>query len=1454
MINNKFLRIAMLTLAFVMLLSFNAFAEETNVNENTTLTFGIFSDVHNNATAMANVMNNFEALAGGNENIDGIAMVGDIAYLSSTQTPDASTYDVVNQNEDALYFKNEGKLVYAMGNHEFPEGSGANAEKSALSRSVFETQMGRAPESCYELDGYYFITAGPNTYNGELIEEQEKYVEDKITEALNKDENKPIFVFIHHPIDGTLYGSASDRHSDEFVEFLKAQPQVIVFSGHNHYPTSDPRSIRQYNGGATFIYSSSVTSGNPLNNPFTQRHDKAYPSQAYLMNIDSTTNVVTLKRFYVDASNPTYITDEDWVLDIPAMVAESKKADEEIDPSVYKYTYDGREAISVAPEYESDAAIEITALSSDSVSISFDEAVPGDAGENNMVGYYKIDIINNDTQEIVTTKKIISDYFLKESERRHSFECSFDGLTYDTFYTVSVTPLNMWYVEGESITHMFKTLGLPAGMGKISGYDESYYAAPATINDDGSGMKIDTAKAFQITEENNVRLAGIYAVSNDNFATKTLIYVYGLAAERKDIYEKDSGSFKRVSGNTTGTFVPGNFTSITQPLTPVSKDLYSYSQWTYKEINAYLGETDADKKAELLEELKEKYKDIYVSYALTDREIIPVSDVSSLEFGFRFQRSGIKDTTTLKIENGAYKFVAYVMDKNGAVTPHATIKTGITIQIGTHAYATIDFKNDTWAPAFPAESYLVGYRIYPYYGTPETTMTISGDGKDEAGTIRFIATPSTYTISIPKADAPKGITVDGTTFKGLDESTTYSIAPYSVLGADNTKAVEIKGVTSYTLPEGVGLYGIYIKGDGNNVQNSDAYIIYLRGSDANRQNLHDRNASGYYIMKEEGTSNANSSMNSTPKPGEFNCGGYWSSNLAKDKIGTGDKHVMTKNITPLYTAYTETYDDDEEAEKAKKAAFDTFIASKTNSVTLANTYLQYSMNADEIIPISEVVEYSYKVSKQEGSFTYKNQVSEFVALVMDEYGIIKEYTYQHVASKLGTTVTKTVDFQNKESTSGKWTDTLPTEGYLVGFKFMIYAGINDYRNVEIITNQNGVASGQVKFYVHPATEYVIKTKAPTSPAITVSPEANTLTVTNYDPSLAYAYSEDNGKTWTRFSGDVIELRKANTYYKVKTLENNSYYEGEAITADTATSAIAFKGASLVLGGKIGLKFYFDVDAAAKDNTQITLDLLKGEEIISDETYFFKGDSSNVEYSDDNRTACITVYVAPKDYKNLSVKFKDALVYTTNSDYADITAAFDGSFSVALYIELFSEQAEAGNADCIEAEGLVNALEAYCANAENYFDEDAEALDEVEADTDKINAIAAPTKGGTGIDGLSVYATSLVLRETVTIRHYFKWTEGADLTGLTASVDNGGKVNFSLDNKNGSYLFVDIDDIPAHKLDTAFTLTLTLGDKNINVTYSAMNYVKQCAADSGKSLNLSRALYNYCQEAIAYKAN
>jgi glucan-binding YG repeat protein len=113
-----------------------------------------------------------------------------------------------------------------------------------------------------------------------ISDEQYAWFEKTIQEKAEED--KPIFVFLHQPIDHTVYGS--DEYSQKMemdgrlASILRKYPQSILFSGHSHYSLDHPRSV--YQEGFTMVNTSSINYGyygiSPIINDF---------SQGWLMNV-----------------------------------------------------------------------------------------------------------------------------------------------------------------------------------------------------------------------------------------------------------------------------------------------------------------------------------------------------------------------------------------------------------------------------------------------------------------------------------------------------------------------------------------------------------------------------------------------------------------------------------------------------------------------------------------------------------------------------------------------------------------------------------------------------------------------------------------------------------------------------------------------------------------------------------------------------------------------------------------------------------------------------------------------------------------------------------------------------------------------------------------------------------------------------------------------------------------
>ena len=408
-------------------------------------TVGIFADIHNDAEKFNTALANIYEHAGGLEELDGVVLLGDIVYTPQDAVPN---YDFITNSEKFTEVKDAGKLIFTMGNHEYPLNATVsnNPEVVESAKALFIEKTGQALESDTIIGGCHFIAVSSNDYSNALTSEQEKYVMDHVASALAESDTKPVFLFLHQPVDGTLNGSLkSDKQSTEFEEFVKREPRLVVVSGHMHYTLSDPHSIYQIPGGATFLYTSVVSTSVGQDMAYANIEHREYSSQGIILNFNDKSDVVTLKRFYVDDKEPLYLEGGDWVLDIPAMVEESRKEEPSLD--VYKYT-NARESLSLAPSFAENSVISVEEITNTSVDFTFPNAIPAKEDDNNFVGYYKIEIFNGD--ELIRCDKIISDFFILR--KRDSVSHSLYNVPYAEKWKIVVTPVTTWYVEGEPIT------------------------------------------------------------------------------------------------------------------------------------------------------------------------------------------------------------------------------------------------------------------------------------------------------------------------------------------------------------------------------------------------------------------------------------------------------------------------------------------------------------------------------------------------------------------------------------------------------------------------------------------------------------------------------------------------------------------------------------------------------------------------------------------------------------------------------------------------------------------------------------------------------------------------------------------------------------------------------------------------------------------------------------------
>lgn len=399
------------------------------------LKVAFFSDLHNNQYYLNVVMDSIEKLSKDRE-LDALALVGDIVYHDTGVLASPKSYERLNANAFYTKMKNEGKLIFAMGNHEFTLWAD-DEEVTELAKKTFIEETGLLPEKDTVINGYHFITAGPLDYAGTPSKEIEAFIKEKVTSALGESD-KPVFLLTHFPIDNTLFGTEkAHSYTEEFRDFIINQPRLIIISGHYHFPNSDPRTVTQFDGGTTFIYTSTIMGGNGLSLPTaTERHSE-YPTQGFMLFVDEETNNVTVKPFYADEKEPSYLENVEFV----------------IEPHVYNYT-DKRKENSAKPYFEKGSALQIEAGDVDTT-ITFPAALEGNKEIDSVIAYYNVALYSKETNELIKNHRIISDYFLKN--RRENYIYSLFELEPNTEYKVKVSPLTAWYIEGDFIEAEFKT-------------------------------------------------------------------------------------------------------------------------------------------------------------------------------------------------------------------------------------------------------------------------------------------------------------------------------------------------------------------------------------------------------------------------------------------------------------------------------------------------------------------------------------------------------------------------------------------------------------------------------------------------------------------------------------------------------------------------------------------------------------------------------------------------------------------------------------------------------------------------------------------------------------------------------------------------------------------------------------------------------------------------------------
>lgn len=372
--------------------------------------FVAFTDSHNQNQNVADAIDTAYKLFDNDsvyKGVDAFFGLGDFSSVGSEG--DYARYaETLNE-----HVRPETLMINIHGNHEF---------KDDNYREYFLKYLGDDPNTVTEINGFSCIafsgvrSATEWTFTADSL----KWLDKSITEAENKANGKPVFVFQHPHAWGTVYGSTYWGDPQLNVVFNK-HPGIVDFSGHSHFPMNDPRSILQTT--YTTVGCGAMATFELDKNYIPGQHPDGYEKAAQITVIEADSDGSVRIRGY-DLYSDTYFCDY-YIEDVN-------------DSSTYEYTYKNRKAHDAAPVFDENTTASAARNENGEWVISFDEAKPA---EGYIVHNYKITITNG-KGKIVHSDTYIDDYYVFDDDDTADFRIGTDTLTEGETYTM--------YVQAES--------------------------------------------------------------------------------------------------------------------------------------------------------------------------------------------------------------------------------------------------------------------------------------------------------------------------------------------------------------------------------------------------------------------------------------------------------------------------------------------------------------------------------------------------------------------------------------------------------------------------------------------------------------------------------------------------------------------------------------------------------------------------------------------------------------------------------------------------------------------------------------------------------------------------------------------------------------------------------------------------------------------------------------------
>ncbi|NDV93863.1 hypothetical protein D0T84_02880 [Dysgonomonas sp. 521] len=365
--------------------------------------FGLFSD------SKERVSRALKNMTSKSPQLDAIFVVGDL-----TNSSRLSEYDELIQ----VFKENVPKttsVFYMLGNHD-------HAWHDGNPVSIFMNKLKQPINQYIKIKGFPFITISlRGAYDNYFYTQSEiDFLSDSLEDASQKYPGRPIFVFTHAGVLNTVYGTGSSEGwgVNDLSSILHKYPQVILFSGHSHFPVSDPRSIHQG-------YFSSVNVGNTsyseIEAGFTEG---VHPPGNEMI----TEGIIATTKENLDVEMERWDTFRNEEI-LPRWIVKAPH-------NGTAFTYANRTGGS-NPSFSSGDKPAISNITANACVVSFPQAT-----DDEVVHHYIVQILNGNG-EAYKTITIFSQFYLN-SETPDPLDVNISGLESGTKYTIEITAVDSY--------------------------------------------------------------------------------------------------------------------------------------------------------------------------------------------------------------------------------------------------------------------------------------------------------------------------------------------------------------------------------------------------------------------------------------------------------------------------------------------------------------------------------------------------------------------------------------------------------------------------------------------------------------------------------------------------------------------------------------------------------------------------------------------------------------------------------------------------------------------------------------------------------------------------------------------------------------------------------------------------------------------------------------------------